>query len=67
MSRRIFAPKGAMQVLQERLDEAGIPARVFGEPPAFQPWFADQEVVDFRFGKDEESVERRSRDHGTIR
>jgi len=37
-----------MVALQSSLDAAGIPAQVIGEPPAFQPWFTDQEVVDFR-------------------
>ena len=37
-----------MDALQASLDEVGIPAQVLGEPPAFQPWFTDVEVVDFR-------------------
>jgi len=37
-----------MQGLQARLDAAGIPARVTGEPPAFQPWFTDADVFDHR-------------------
>jgi len=37
-----------MAVLQKSLDEAGIPAQVKGEPPAFQPWFSEEEVFDFR-------------------
>ena len=34
--------------MKRRLDEAGIPARVTGEPSAFQPWFTDADVFDFR-------------------
>jgi glutamate-1-semialdehyde 2,1-aminomutase len=37
-----------MGALQGSFDKAGIPAQVLGEPPAFQPWFSDSEVVDFR-------------------
>jgi glutamate-1-semialdehyde 2,1-aminomutase len=37
-----------MDALQTSLDKAGIACQVRGEPPAFQPWFAEQEVVDFR-------------------
>jgi glutamate-1-semialdehyde 2,1-aminomutase len=37
-----------MGALQRQLDDAGIPARVTGEPPVFQPWFTDQDVVDHR-------------------
>jgi glutamate-1-semialdehyde 2,1-aminomutase len=37
-----------MDALQASLDQAGIPAQVLGEPPAFQPWFTETEVVDFR-------------------
>jgi len=37
-----------MEGLQSALDAAGIPARVTGEPPAFQPWFTTGEVRDFR-------------------
>jgi glutamate-1-semialdehyde 2,1-aminomutase len=37
-----------MAALQDSLDEAGIPAQVLGEPSAFQPWFTETEVVDFR-------------------
>ncbi len=37
-----------MDALQSSLDEEGIPAQVLGEPPAFQPWFTETEVVDFR-------------------
>ncbi len=34
--------------LQRALDDAGIAARVSGEPSAFQPWFTESEIVDFR-------------------
>ncbi len=37
-----------MTGLQRLLDGAGIPARVTGEPPAFEVWFTDHEVTDFR-------------------
>jgi glutamate-1-semialdehyde 2,1-aminomutase len=37
-----------MTALQETLHGAGIAARVTGEPSAFQPWFTDREIVDFR-------------------
>ena len=37
-----------MGSLQRLLDDAGIPARVTGEPSVFQPWFTDGEIVDHR-------------------
>jgi glutamate-1-semialdehyde 2,1-aminomutase len=37
-----------MEGLQSMLDAAGLPARVTGEPPAFQVWFTEREIVDFR-------------------
>jgi len=37
-----------MDGLRKRLRDAGIPAQVIGEPPAFQPWFTPYEVTDFR-------------------
>jgi len=37
-----------MQGLQASLDAAGVPARVTGEPPAFQPWFTQEDVFDHR-------------------
>ncbi len=37
-----------MAGLRKFLEEAGIPAQVSGEPPAFQVWFTEQEIVDFR-------------------
>jgi glutamate-1-semialdehyde 2,1-aminomutase len=37
-----------MQGLQASLDAAGIPAKVTGEPPAFQPWFTNEDVFDHR-------------------
>jgi glutamate-1-semialdehyde 2,1-aminomutase len=46
---RLFATgRTLMTGLQRLLDAAGIPARVTGEPPAFEVWFTDQEVTDFR-------------------
>ena len=46
---RLFATgRRLMEGLQSALDAAGIPARVTGEPPAFQPWFTTGEVRDFR-------------------
>jgi glutamate-1-semialdehyde 2,1-aminomutase len=37
-----------MQALEKQLGNAGVPVQVIGEPPAFQPWFSDREIVDFR-------------------
>jgi len=37
-----------MDALRRLLAEAKIPAQVSGEPPAFEVWFTDQEIVDFR-------------------
>ncbi len=37
-----------MSALQTACDAAGVPARVTGEPPAFEPWFTEEDVVDFR-------------------
>jgi glutamate-1-semialdehyde 2,1-aminomutase len=37
-----------MDGLQRSLEAAGIVAKVTGEPAAFQPWFTDAEVIDFR-------------------
>jgi glutamate-1-semialdehyde 2,1-aminomutase len=37
-----------MNALQDMLRNAGIPARVIGEPSAFQPWFIDHDVTDHR-------------------
>ncbi|MBI4516963.1 MAG: aminotransferase class III-fold pyridoxal phosphate-dependent enzyme [Deltaproteobacteria bacterium] len=34
--------------LQQQLDDAGIPARVCGEPSVFQPWFTSSEITDHR-------------------
>jgi glutamate-1-semialdehyde 2,1-aminomutase len=46
---RLFAiGRRLMNSLQQILDDAGIPARVIGEPPAFQVWFTDKEIIDFR-------------------
>lgn len=46
---RLFATgRRLMESLQSLLDEAGIAARVTGEPPAFEVWFTEREVNDFR-------------------
>jgi glutamate-1-semialdehyde 2,1-aminomutase len=46
---RLFATgRRLMESLQSLLDEASIAARVTGEPPAFEVWFADREMTDFR-------------------
>jgi glutamate-1-semialdehyde 2,1-aminomutase len=37
-----------MEGLQSALDDAGVPAQVTGEPPAFQPWFTTESIHDFR-------------------
>ena len=37
-----------MEGLRKLLSDAGIPARVSGEPPAFQVWFTEREIHDFR-------------------
>jgi glutamate-1-semialdehyde aminotransferase len=37
-----------MRALEEALAAARIPARVLGEPAAFQPWFTETDVVDHR-------------------
>ncbi|MCC7078985.1 MAG: aspartate aminotransferase family protein [Acidimicrobiia bacterium] len=37
-----------MTALQSACDDAGVPARVTGEPPAFEVWFTDRDIVDFR-------------------
>ena len=37
-----------MDGLQRTLDDAGFPARVSGEPPAFEVWFTDVEISDHR-------------------
>lgn len=37
-----------MSAIEDACARFGIPVHVAGEPPAFQPWFTDGEVVDFR-------------------
>lgn len=37
-----------MTALRELLEDAAIPAQVIGEPPAFEVWFAEHEIRDFR-------------------
>ncbi len=36
------------EALQTSLDKAGIACTVSGEPPAFQPWFSEGEIIDHR-------------------
>lgn len=46
---RLFANgRKLMSALQRLLREAGFPAQVLGEPPAFEVWFTDREITDFR-------------------
>jgi glutamate-1-semialdehyde 2,1-aminomutase len=46
---RLFATgRQLMQALQRLFAEAGIPVQVSGEPPAFEVWFTDREITDFR-------------------
>lgn len=46
---RVFAlGRRFMTSLQSLFDRAGIPVRVTGEPPAFQPWFTSEQIVDHR-------------------
>lgn len=37
-----------MRELQQAMDDAGVPARVCGEPSTFQLWFTDVEPVNHR-------------------
>ncbi len=34
--------------LRRHFEKAGIAVQICGEPPAFEPWFSEDEVVDFR-------------------
>jgi glutamate-1-semialdehyde 2,1-aminomutase len=46
---RLFATgRQLMQALRRLLAEAEIPAQVSGEPPAFEVWFTNREITDFR-------------------
>ena len=46
---RLFAAgRTLMDALGHLLREAGIPAQILGEPPAFEVFFADHEITDFR-------------------
>jgi glutamate-1-semialdehyde 2,1-aminomutase len=46
---RLFATgRRLMDGMQSIFEKADIPVQVCGEPPAFQPWFTDQPVRDFR-------------------
>ena len=40
--------KRLKEALQASLDKAGVACTVSGEPPAFQPWFSDAEIIDHR-------------------
>ncbi|MDG2050972.1 MAG: aminotransferase class III-fold pyridoxal phosphate-dependent enzyme [Myxococcota bacterium] len=33
---------------RKAFEAVGIPVQILGEPPAFEPWFADHEIYDFR-------------------
>jgi glutamate-1-semialdehyde 2,1-aminomutase len=47
--QRLFATgRKLMDALQRLLDAASIPAQVSGEPPAFEVWFTEREITDFR-------------------
>ena len=46
---RLFASgRTLMDALGRLLRDAGIPAQILGEPPAFEVFFADHEITDFR-------------------
>ena len=46
---RLFASgRKLMDALRTLLADAGIPAQVLGEPPAFEVWFTDEAITDFR-------------------
>jgi glutamate-1-semialdehyde 2,1-aminomutase len=46
---RLFAAgRRLMDGLERLFAAAAIPARVTGEPPVFEVWFTDREIVDFR-------------------
>ncbi len=46
---RLFATgRRLMEGLRQLLAEAGIPAQITGEPPAFEVWFTEKEITDFR-------------------
>lgn len=37
-----------MDACKKAFEAVDVPVQVIGEPPAFEPWFTDSEVVDFR-------------------
>ncbi len=37
-----------MDAIQASCEKAGIPVQVLGEPPAFEPWFAEEPIFDHR-------------------
>ncbi len=46
---RLFARgRRLMEGCRKAFEAVGIPVQVIGEPPAFEPWFTEHEVVDFR-------------------
>ena len=46
---RLFARGQRLRdAIKKAFDEADIPVQLMGEPPAFEPWFSAEEVVDFR-------------------
>ncbi len=45
-----------MSGLQAACDDAGVDVRVTGEPPAFEPWFTDVDVTDFRSSQTADSM-----------
>ncbi len=56
---RLFARgRRLMSALEAACDDAGVPVRVTGEPPAFEPWFTDEEVTDFRSSQTADSRSR---------
>jgi glutamate-1-semialdehyde 2,1-aminomutase len=47
--RDLFAKgRQLMESLQRMFRDAALPAQLSGEPPAFQVWFTDHEITDFR-------------------
>ncbi|MFN8037557.1 MAG: aminotransferase class III-fold pyridoxal phosphate-dependent enzyme [Acidimicrobiia bacterium] len=46
---RLFARgRRLMSALQDACERVGVPVRVTGEPPAFEAWFTNRDVIDFR-------------------
>ncbi len=36
------------EAIQKAFDDTDIPVQLLGEPPAFEPWFSAEEIVDYR-------------------